>query len=136
MSISIDRIRELPVHIPSNENKSKTILKFIGNYVYENLISNVVNITKPEGGFYLFPEFINAKFSSSSEMCKDILNKTGVALLPGSDFGMDSTRMLARLSFTDFDGANFLNNTLGSKKLDNATLKKNAPNIVDGVSKI
>ena len=69
-------------------------------------------------------------------MCKDILDKTGVALLPGSDFGMDSSSMLARLSFTDFDGANFLNNTLGSKKLDNATLKKNAPNIVDGVSKI
>ena len=70
-------------------------------------------------------------------MCKDILNKTGVALLPGSDFGMDSSsKMLARLSFTDFDGANFLKNTLGSKKLDNADLKKNAPNIVDGVSKI
>ena len=35
--------------------------------------------------------------------------------------------MLARLSFTDFDGSNFLNNTLGSKKLDNADLIKNAP---------
>jgi len=67
-------------------------------------------------------------------MCKDILDKTGVALLPGSDFGMDSSRMLARLSFTDFDGANFLKNTLGSKKLDNADLKKYAPNIVDGVN--
>ena len=30
-------------------------------------------------------------------------------------------------------GANFLKNTLGSKKLDNADLKKYAPNIVDGV---
>ena len=69
-------------------------------------------------------------------MCKDILNKTGVALLPGSDFGMDSRRMLARLCYTDFDGANFLKNTLGSKNLDNADLKKYAPNIVDGVSKI
>ena len=29
---------------------------------------------------------------------------------------------------------NFLKNTLGSKKLDNADLKKYAPNIVDGVS--
>ena len=47
-------------------------------------------MSKPEGGFYLFPEFKNAKFLSSSEMCKDILNKTGVALLPGSDFGLDT----------------------------------------------
>ena len=44
--------------------------------------------------------------------------------------------MLARLSFTDFDGANFLKNTLGSKKLDDADLRKNAPNIVDGISAI
>ena len=115
-------------------NNVKKILSFTGNYVYENLKSNVVNITKPEGGFYLFPEFSNAKFSSSSEMCNDILNKTGVALLPGSDFGIDKKKMLARLSFTDFDGANFLKNTLGSKKLDTEDLIKNAPNIVDGVA--
>ena len=117
-------------------NTVKKILAFTGNYVYENLKSNLINITKPEGGFYLLPEFTNAKFSSSSEMCKDILNKTGVALLPGSDFGLNSSRMIARLSFTDFNGANFLKNTLGSKKLDTADLKKNAPNIVDGVTKI
>ncbi len=114
----------------------KKILAFTGNYVYEHLKSNLVNVTKPEGGFYIFPEFVNDKFSSSSEMCKDILQKTGVALLPGSDFGLDSSKMLARLSFTDFDGDNFLKNTLGSKKLDNADLKKYAPNIVNGISKL
>ena len=83
-----------------------------------------------------FPEFINAKFSSSSDMCKEILKKTGVALLPGSDFGLDKKKMLARLSFTDFDGANFLKNTLGSNKLDNEDLKKNAPNIVNGIREL
>ena len=112
----------------------KKILSFMGSYVYKNLKSNTINVIKPEGGFYVFPEFTNAKFSSSSAMCKDILNKTGVALLPGSDFGLDSNKMLARLSFTDFDGTGFLKNTLGSKKLDSADLKKYAPNIVDGVS--
>ena len=75
-------------------------------------------------------------FLHLSEMCKDILNKTGVALLPGSDFGIDSKKMLARLSYTDFDGSNFLANTIGSKKLDNATIKKYAPNIVEGVAKL
>jgi aspartate aminotransferase len=116
--------------------KKKKILSFTGNYVYENLKSNVINITKPEGGFYLFPEFSNAKFSSSSGMCKDILNKTGVALLPGSDFGLNSDKMIARLSYTDFNGSNFLNNTLSSKKLDNADLEKHAPNIVEGVDRL
>ena len=112
----------------------KKILSFTGNYVYKNLKSNTINVIKPEGGFYLFPEFTNAKFSSSSEMCKDILHKTGVALLPGSDFGLDNNKMLARLSFTDFNGNSFLKNTLGSKKLDEADLQKYAPNIVGGVS--
>ena len=69
---------------------------------------NKVLIKKPQGGFYLMPEFINAKFQSSSEMCKNILNETGVALLPGSDFGFNKDRMLVRLSFTDFDGENLM----------------------------
>ena len=117
-------------------NTVRKILSFAGNYVYENLKSNVINVTKPEGGFYLFPEFMNAKFSSSSEMCKDILNKTGVALLPGSDFGLDNNKMVVRLSYTDFDGSNFLKNTPGSKKLNRANLEKFAPNIVEGVIKL
>jgi len=117
-------------------NNVRKILSFAGNYVYENLKSNTINVTKPEGGFYLFPEFTNTKFSSSSEMCKDILNKTGVVLLPGSDFGLDSNKMIARLSYTDFDGSNFLKNTSGSKNLDKVDLEKYAPNIVEGVIKL
>ena len=114
----------------------KKILSYTGNYVYENLKSNSINVTKPEGGFYLFPEFNKAKFKSSSDMCRDILNKTGVALLPGSDFGLNDKKMLARLSFTDFDGSAFLKHTLGGKKLDDEELKKYAPNIVEGVAKL
>ena len=117
-------------------NGVKKILSYVGLYVYENLKSNMVNISKPEGGFYLFPEFITKKFSSSADMCKNILDKTGVALLPGSDFGIEPTKMIARLSFTDFDGLNFLKNTIGSKNLDKDDLEKYAPNIVVGVSKL
>ena len=117
-------------------NGVKKILSFVGNYVYENLKTNQISVAKPEGGFYLFPEFTNAKYSSSADMCKDILAKTGVALLPGSDFGLNDKKMIARLSYTDFDGASFLKGTIGSKKLDNAHLKKYAPNIVDGVASL
>ena len=117
-------------------NNVKKILSYVGYYAYENLKSNNTNVIKPEGGFYIFPEFTNTKFLTSSEMCKDILSKTGVALLPGSDFGIDKKIMLARLSFTDFDGVSFLNNTLSSKSLDDADLKKYAPNIVDGITRL
>ena len=117
-------------------NKSKNILKAVGNYVYENLRSNKVLINKPQGGFYLMPEFLNKKFNFSSEMCDSILKDTGVALLPGSDFGFDKSRMLARLSFTDFDGQKFMNKIEDNQKIDNEIIEKFAPKIVEGVHKL
>ena len=117
-------------------NKSKNILGAIGNYVYENLRSNKVLINKPQGGFYLMPEFLNKKFNSSSEMCDSILNDTGVALLPGSDFGFDETKMLARLSFTDFDGQAFMDKIKDNQKIENDHIANLAPKIIEGVDKL
>ena len=117
-------------------NKSRNILKGVGTYVYENLKSNKVLINKPQGGFYLMPEFLNKKFNSSAEMCDDILNKTGVALLPGSDFGFDQNRMLVRLSFTDFDGKKFMEEIEDGTKIDDTLINELAPKIVEGVDKL
>ncbi len=117
-------------------NRSRNILKAVGHYVYENLKSNKVLINKPQGGFYLMPEFLNKKFNSSAEMCDDILNKTGVALLPGSDFGFDQNRMLARLSFTDFDGKKFMEEIEDNTKIDDTLINELAPKIVEGVDKL
>ena len=116
--------------------KSKNILKSVGNYVYENLKSNDVLINKPQGGFYLMPEFINKKFKSSSQLCQKILEDTGVALLPGSDFGFKPKKMLARLSYTDFNGSEFLNNTNVNTVIDDTLIMKYAPNVVEGVEKL
>jgi len=117
-------------------NKSRNILSAVGNYVYENLRSNKVLINKPQGGFYLMPEFLNKKFNTSSDMCDSILKDTGVALLPGSDFGFDQDQMLARLSFTDFDGQEFMNKIEDNQKIDNNKIGEFAPKIVQGVDKL
>ncbi len=117
-------------------NKIRNILSAVGNYVYNNLKSNNVLINPPEGGFYLMPEFLNSKFKTSREMCDDILNKCGVSLLPGSDFGFNEKKMLARLSYTDFDGKLFLNNIDSSKKLDAGIIKRYAPNVVEGTERL
>ena len=117
-------------------NHSKNILKSVGNYVYENLKSNNVLINKPQGGFYLLPEFINKKFSTSTELCDNILKETGVALLPGSDFGFSEKRMLARLSYTDFDGENFMKNTVHNEEINDDIIKKYAPKIIEGTNKL
>ena len=35
------------------------------------------------------PEFLGTKFKNSNHLCEKILEDTGVALLPGSDFGFE-----------------------------------------------
>ena len=115
---------------------SRNILKSVGEYVYDNLKSNDVIINKPKGGFYLMPEFANKNFSTSSEMCKTILIDTGVALLPGSDFGCSEKKMLVRLSFTDFDGVNFMNDVKKNKTINLNSINNFAPKIVEGTKRL
>ena len=117
-------------------NKSRNILKAVGNYVCENLRSNKILINSPQGGFYLMPEFLDKKFNSSSEMCDNILKDTGVALLPGSDFGFEKSRMLARLSFTDFDGQKFMDQIKVGQIIDDNIINEFAPKIIEGVDKL
>ncbi len=116
--------------------KARTILKGVGNYIHEILKSNNTIVNKPEGGFYLMPEFVNKNFSNSSKMCNDILVKTGVALLPGTDFGLPPEKMIARLSFTDFDGKKFMQNLKNNTKVDENLLLKFAPKIVEGTKRL
>ena len=117
-------------------NNSRSILKVVGEYVYNNLKSNKINMNKPQGGFYLMPEFLIKKFSTSQDMCSDILEKTGVALLPGSDFGFSKERMIVRLSFTDFNGQEFMDYIKKNNKLDTSLISKFAPKIVEGTNKL
>ena len=118
------------------KKKVKAILRAVGNYVYNNLKSNKVLIAPPQGAFYLMPEFINKKYKTSSKLCEAILNETGVAMLPGSDFGFKPKKMLTRLSFTDFDGKKFLENIKTYNELNDEVIKKYAPNVVEGTKRL
>ena len=117
-------------------NKSRKILKLVGDYVYNNLKSNKILIDKPQGGFYLMPEFLDMKFKSSQEMCNSLLTDTGVVLLPGSDFGFSKDKLITRLSFTDFDGKEFMDNLPEKQNLDTSLVDKFAPKIVEGTKRL
>jgi len=121
-----------------SEYKAKTlnILKSVGLYVYNNLKSNKVLINPPQGAFYLMPEFPNKKYKTSTELCEKILDETGVAMLPASDFGFGPKKMLTRLCYIDFDGNEFLKVTKDGKIIDNSIIEKYAPNVVEGVKKL
>ena len=116
--------------------KVRSILNSVGNYVYNNLKSNKVLINPPQGAFYLMPEFKNKKFKTSSKLCEVILNETGVAMLPGSDFGFKPDKMLTRLSYTDFDGTQFFENVKDYKTISDEMVRKYAPNVVEGTTKL
>ena len=115
---------------------SRSILKAVGEYVYNNLKSNKVIINKPQGGFYLMPEFLDKKFNNSEDMCRDLLNNTGVVLLPGSDFGFPKEKMIARLSFTDFNGEDFMNNITNRQNINFDVISKFAPKVVEGTKRL
>ena len=116
--------------------KSKVILKGIGEYVYRNLKSNNVVMNKPMGGFYLMPEFLNKNFRTSTDMCTDLLNKKSVAILPGFDFGFPKDKMITRLSYTDFDGKNFMSKINLDTSIDEDLINKYAPNIIKGTKRL
>ena len=116
--------------------KVRGILNAVGTYVYNSLKSNKVLINPPQGAFYLMPEFRNKKYKTSSKLCEAILNETGVAMLPGSDFGFNPKRMLTRLSYTDFDGFEFFKNISNYNSISEEMVKTYAPNVVEGVTKL
>ena len=70
-----------------------------------------MKVHEAEGGFYLFPEFSAFKnalatkgITTSEQLTHTLMAETGIALLPGSAFGMSSSSLTTRLAFVDFDG--------------------------------
>ena len=117
--------------------KVNKILHVIAHYVYEQLKQINVEIIEPEGGFYLMPDFTKLlfhKFKNSKLFCETLLNETGVAVLPGSDFGFSHDKLIFRLSYVDFDGSKFLK--ANDEKITEKNLYEFAPKIVDGVKQI
>lgn len=91
--------------------KSRQLLKALGSHIAGKLNKCGIKVRAPHGGFYLFPDFspfrenLSSKgVSSSTEMCHKLLEDTGVAILPGSNFGRGEEELLARLAYVDFDG--------------------------------
>jgi aspartate aminotransferase len=75
------------------------------------LINVKLQVVAPQGGFYLFPDFqpyaekLRAKgIKTSDDLCARILEDTGVAILPGREFGRPKYEYTARLAYVNFDG--------------------------------
>ncbi|MFC3039915.1 aminotransferase A [Virgibacillus xinjiangensis] len=67
------------------------------DYVYNRLVDMGLEVSKPEGAFYLFPKF-PIKELTSFELGLDLVRTGGVALVPGSSFSSEGERYM-RLSY-------------------------------------
>ena len=118
--------------------RSRKILASLGGWVHRTLTSTGTTCPRPEGGFYLLPNFEahRAKLAArgitgSLAFCEAVLEETGVAFQPGSAFGRPADELTARLAYVDFDGAEALAHVDG--ELDDAWLEAHCPRVVRGI---
>ncbi len=122
---------------------SRKILKALGNYMADRLRAINITMPSPKGGFYLFPNFnfYREKLASkgiltSFELCEAVLHDTGVAFLPGMDFGRQPEELTCRMAYVDFDGKKVLEKAMSEtkdKSIDMGFLKKYCPKMVKSI---
>ncbi|MCY3780246.1 MAG: aminotransferase class I/II-fold pyridoxal phosphate-dependent enzyme [Chloroflexi bacterium] len=89
----------------------RRILAGIGRAIYRKLQDTGLRLHSPQGGFYLLLDFspfaqplAQRGISTDELLCDRLLDESGVALLPGTAFGMPAEALAARLAYVDFDG--------------------------------
>ncbi|WP_297790479.1 aminotransferase class I/II-fold pyridoxal phosphate-dependent enzyme [uncultured Marinobacter sp.] len=125
--------------------QSRRVLKVVGEYMHRRLSEMGAVVQKPEGAFYLFPDFRNFRdalaakdIKTSQAFCQALLENTGVAILPASDFGFVPDHLGARLAFVDFDGAAALKLAGGDyaeQELDDTFVTQACPRLVTAMDK-
>jgi len=96
--------------------KARIVLKTILKYIMVRFDKLNIAYPHPQGGFYIFPDFefyreqLNNKgIHTGRELCERLLQDTGVAMLPGVDFGRPPEELSARIAYVDFNGAEAMN---------------------------
>ncbi|HRH80046.1 MAG TPA: aminotransferase class I/II-fold pyridoxal phosphate-dependent enzyme [Thiobacillaceae bacterium] len=123
--------------------QSRRVLRHLGRHVWRRLKTAGATVSGPVGGFYLFPDFTPLRerlaargIRDSAALADVLLQETGVAGLPGVQFGRPPEELTLRLAYVDFDGARALMAAqqvpLG-KELDKAFLELYCPNVIRAV---
>ncbi len=125
---------------------SRRVLRTLAKSLTSMLKDMHIDIPLPQGAFYLFPDFdyyrekLNAKgIYTSVEFCNKLLEETGVAMLPGSDFGRQPEELTARIAYVDFDGRKTLDasmNEFQDNNLNDSFTKNYCPNLVEAFEKM
>ncbi len=122
---------------------ARRVLQALGGWAALRLRRAGIACSQPHGGFYLFPDFSGCKERLAAEgivtgrqLCEQMLNATGVAMLPGSEFGRPEHELTCRLAYVDFHGAEALRETSEDRPIDEATLRRLCPRVLDAVARV
>jgi aspartate aminotransferase len=120
---------------------SRTVLRELGGWCARRLQQAGVAVDIPDGAFYLFPDFepLRAKIEAKGvqtpqDLCHRLLEDTGVAALPGTDFGRPHDEFTLRMAYVDFNGEAAIANAHHS--IDEAWLRTHCGRVLDGVERI
>ncbi|MCC7507855.1 MAG: aminotransferase class I/II-fold pyridoxal phosphate-dependent enzyme [Planctomycetes bacterium] len=123
----------------------RRVLKSLGNWIAERFNAAGIRTLAPQGAFYLFPDFgplhdslRKRGITGSAGLCEKLLEDTGVAILPGHDFGRARNELTARLAYVDFDGARTLSMLEADEnvQIDEDFLFTHCPNVVTATRRI
>jgi aspartate aminotransferase len=121
---------------------TRSVLAALSDYAYRRLIAAGAQLSRASGGFYLFPRFQQQHerwnrlgIRDGAEMTQRLLVDTGVAALPGVNFGRPAEEYSMRIALVDFDGAACLQALSGGTP-DEAFLRKHCANVVEGVDRL
>jgi len=125
---------------------SRRVLGALGRWTHRRFEAVGITCAKPSGAFYLFPDFaahaeqLAARgIQTSPELVEALLEDTGVAILPGCDFGRAPQELTARLAYVDFDGAAALEAAAQIPKdapIDEAFLRKLCTRVTMAIDRI
>ncbi|MCP5118370.1 MAG: aminotransferase class I/II-fold pyridoxal phosphate-dependent enzyme [bacterium] len=125
---------------------ARTILRALGKLSAKRLQAAGIDVHPPEGAFYLFPDFSpfaeklhERGIQTSADFSARLLEETGVALLPGSDFGRPPEEFTARLAYVDFSGSHcstIAEAMPSDRELDEHFLMLHCGNVLDGIDLI
>ncbi len=122
---------------------SRRVLAALGNWSVAKMREAGIAVQEPEGGFYLFPDFTPLEdrlrgrgIQGSRPLCERLLQETGVATLPGVDFGRPRQELTLRLAYVDFDGGAALAGAEGGAALDERWLRAHCGRVVTAIERI
>ncbi len=126
--------------------QSRRILKALAQYATDRFKEMHVEVPMPHGAFYLFPDFSIYKEAlagkgivTSVELCNTLLEETGVAILPGYEFGRDPAELTARIALVDFNGKEALraaSDNYSNKNIDDLFVQKYAPKLAEAFKRL